>query len=55
MMVILRDHLNGETAEWLDYEEVDTTDYQEPEPSGNNDACLINNLNDWTAIPWEDS
>ena len=42
MMVVIRDHLNGETAEWVDTEEIDT-DHLENESSNSKQGA--------TAVP----
>lgn len=55
MMVVLRDHLNNELAEWLDEEEIDF-DHQEPEQQTLATMPLIDNIQQWAAnIPWQDA
>jgi len=56
MMVVLRDHLNNESAEWLDVEEIDL-DSQEPLVQQTLAATpVIDNIQPWAAkIPWEDA
>jgi hypothetical protein len=56
MMVILRDHLNGEVAEWIDAEYIDTgAEHQEDEVSAQGAAVpLIGNIQQWADTPWED-
>jgi len=57
MMVALRDHLNGETAEWVDTEEIDT-DHLENESSNSKQGAIavpvIDNIEQWTNTPWQD-
>lgn len=57
MMVVLRDHLNGETAEWVDTEEIDT-DHLENESSNSKQGAtavpVIDNIEQWTNTPWQD-
>jgi hypothetical protein len=53
MMVVLRDHLNNESAEWLDVDEIDL-DRQEPEQQTLAAMPVIDNIQQWAAkIPWE--
>ena len=53
MMVVLRDHLNGETAEWIDVDEVQIDhDNDLHEPSA--EHLRIGNIQEWTDTPWED-
>ena len=57
MMVILRDHLNGETAEWLDVNEIhfDDDNYGEHEPPARDDVVpLVGSIHEWTSTAWED-
>lgn len=55
MMVILRDHLNGEAAEWLDAEDIDidSANHQQ-ESSAAEGVPIIGNIQQWTQVPWED-
>jgi hypothetical protein len=54
MMVVLRDHLNNESAEWLDVEEIDM-DLQEPEQQTPAVMPVIENIQQWaTNSVWED-
>jgi hypothetical protein len=55
MMVVLRDHLNNESAEWLDADETDL-DHQGQQQTPNATAIMpVNdNIQHWTATPWED-
>ena len=56
MMVILRDHLNNESAEWLDVDEIDL-DHQGQQQTPNATAMMpvIDNIQQWAAAPWEDA
>jgi len=55
-VVILRDHLNGETAEWLDVDEIhfDHDNYDEHEPPARDDVPLVGSIQEWTSTAWED-
>jgi len=57
MMVVLRDHLNGETAEWVDTEEIDT-DHLENESSNSKQGAtavrVIDNIEQWTNTTCQD-
>ena len=55
MMVILRDHLNGEAAEWLDDVDIDTAQQERDSSAQSGDAVpVIGNIQHWADIPWED-
>ena len=57
MMVVLRDHLNGETAEWVDTEEIDTDDLENESSNSKQGATavrVIDNIEQWTNTPWQD-
>jgi len=56
MMVILRDHLNRETAEWLDIDDVETDhDKVQQQQSATSAAVnIIGKIQEWTDTPWED-
>ena len=56
-MVILRDHLNEETAEWLDVDEIhfDHDNYDEHEPPARDDVVpLVGSIQERTSTAWED-
>jgi len=61
MMVILRDHLNGESAEWVDSEDIDRpTDLQEHDIVSSAQGTSLSvidqdNMQQWASIPWEDA
>ena len=44
MMVILRDHLNGETAEWLDVDDVDFDQQEQQQPAHGAVMPVIDNI-----------
>jgi len=56
MMVILRDHLNGETAEWLDVDDIETDhdNVQQQQSATSVAVNIISNIQEWTDTPWED-
>ncbi len=57
MMVVLRDHLNNESAEWLDVEELDLDRMQEVTPLEQQPLAampVIDDLQQWSANPWEE-
>jgi len=56
MMAILRDHLNNESAEWLDVDEIDL-DHQGQQQTLNATAMMpvIDNIQQWATTPWEDA
>ena len=56
MMVILRDHLNGETAEWLDVDDIQLDDNNgEHERTARDDVVpLVGSIPEWTSTAWED-
>jgi len=56
MMVILRDHLNGETAEWLglhyiDDVETDHDEVQQQQSATSTAVNIIGNIHEWTDTP----
>ena len=55
-MVVLRDHLNGESAEWVDDNEVDDDVVQQQLPSTITSTTMpvIGNVQQWASSPWED-
>lgn len=58
MMVILRDHLNNESAEWLDDDEIDFNhqgQQQMPNATAMMPLPVIDNIQQWAATPWEDA
>lgn len=61
MMVILRDHLNGESAEWVDSEDIDRpTDLLEHDIVSSAQGTSLSvidqdNMQQWASIPWEDA
>jgi hypothetical protein len=55
MMVILRDHLSVETAEWLDTEDIDATTQEPDQPTIHaNSVTVIDNMQQWMDNPWQD-
>jgi len=57
MMVILRDHLNEETAERFGVDEIhfDHDNYDEREPPARDDVVLLaGSIQEWTSTAWED-
>lgn len=55
LMVILRDHLNGEAAEWLDDVDIGTGQQERDSPAQSRDAVpIIGNIQMWAENPWED-
>jgi hypothetical protein len=55
MMVILRDHLNDKTAEWLDSEDIDATTQEHDQPAVHaNSVTVIDNMQQWMDSPWQD-
>jgi hypothetical protein len=57
MMVILRDHLNGETAEWVDVDDVQFHDDGEHARHARDDrdvVPLVGSIPEWTSTAWED-
>jgi hypothetical protein len=56
MMVILCDHLNNESAEWLDVDDIDVHHQgQQQTPSADAMMPVIDNIQQWVATPWEDA
>jgi hypothetical protein len=55
MMVILRDHLNSETAEWLDIDDVECDQLEQQQPAHDVGMPVIANIEQWAAIPWQDA
>ena len=56
MMVILRDHLNNELAECLDVDDKDVHHHGEQQtPSAEAMMPVIDNIQQWVAIPCEDA
>lgn len=55
MMVVLRDHLNGEAAEWLDVDDIDSDERAHDSSAQCAAVPLIENMSQWTEIPWEDA
>lgn len=53
MMVVLRDHLNGESAEWLDDEEIDADQHEHDSSAQGSAVPIIDNIQQWTDTPWE--
>ena len=55
LMVILRDHLNGEAAKWLDDVDIGTGQQERDSPAQSRDAVpIIGNIQMWAENPWED-
>lgn len=56
MMAILKDHLNGETAQWLDLDDVDinhnTAERELLTPGAA--SSLMGIIREWTDTPWKD-
>jgi hypothetical protein len=57
MMVVLRDHLNNESAEWLDVAELDLDHMQEVTSVEQQPLAampVIDNIQQWSLNPWEE-
>ena len=59
MMVIIRDHLNGENAEWMDTEDVDESTLEPDQHTVGlhaiNSVAAIDNVQQWMDNPWQDA
>lgn len=53
-MVILRDHLNGETAEWLDVDDIDFDHQEQQQPPHGAAMPVIDNVQQGADTHWED-